>query len=448
VLLPLLLALFGCSKAPTELSLDITTGHETDAMTSAPAVVRVDVTATADDGSLVGKASAAPGGAIDLGSVSKETNVGVKLAGVAADGSTVLRGATALDVSLATAGSIPVFAARVDTWSRPPSELTRSHINGQAAVIGGAYLLLTGGDDALDAKGKTSPAYTEAYDLVGLFGAGSTATMPRTAKSLVARATTVLLIDDAGASEVELSTETILEVTAPAGLAFGDVAGGSVIDAADGTTFVVGATREGKPSDAVLVISADGSFSARKLVTPRAQAAAAWIDKVGLVIVGGSSAGAGVEVLASASDAFHTVPYPSDPIVGATLTVGTDGKVLVVGGADDKGAAAPARSLDLACSVGCKAAPVAKLSLKEGLVGARLFAIDGSRQLLIGHETNLAAHVRAFAVDLATQAIAERPLREARRGATALASVNGAVAVLGGAHDDGSPALTVELFQP
>ena len=47
----LLLSLAAC-QSPTELSLDITAGHESDAFTAEPAVTRVDVAVTSLDGSI------------------------------------------------------------------------------------------------------------------------------------------------------------------------------------------------------------------------------------------------------------------------------------------------------------------------------------------------------------------------------------------------------------
>ena len=57
----------------------------------------------------------------------------------------------------------------------------------------------------------------------------------------------------------------------PAGLAsFADVAGGQTLTGAEGTQYIVGATRDGTPTDKVLVVGADAKLSSLTLLAPRA----------------------------------------------------------------------------------------------------------------------------------------------------------------------------------
>jgi hypothetical protein len=51
-------------------------------------------------------------------------------------------------------------------------------------------------------------------------------------------------------------------------------------------------------------------------------------------------------------------------------------------------------------------------------------------------------------IDYLNPAVTEMPLREPRRGATAVPAPNGTLALMGGVHLDGTPALSVEMFFP
>src|SRR5262249_31365710 len=70
----------GCSSSPPALAVDLTVGHETGAMTEAPAIKEVRVDAIAN-GAVVASGSAAPGGALDLGQIAENTLVSLRATG-------------------------------------------------------------------------------------------------------------------------------------------------------------------------------------------------------------------------------------------------------------------------------------------------------------------------------------------------------------------------------
>ncbi|KYG04401.1 hypothetical protein BE21_46935, partial [Sorangium cellulosum] len=73
---------------------------------------------------------------------------------------------------------------------------------------------------------------------------------------------------------------------------------------------------------------------------------------------------------------------------------------------------------------------------------------SGGRLLAVGAEAGEGGLTRSFVVDLAAAQVEELPLREPRRGATVVPAPNGTLALLGGVHAEGTPALTVEAFFP
>ncbi|NUQ78385.1 MAG: hypothetical protein HUU21_33060, partial [Polyangiaceae bacterium] len=257
-------ALLGCSSDPPVLSIEIITGHETDTFSQSPAVARVDITASAAEGDLSLSASAPPGGTFDFGDVPSDRLLSFEATGVDAAGSVVVRGRSISGIYLAgvAGGVIPVFVQRVNQWARPPGGLARAHVGAPAVVLAERYLMTTGGLTASSAEGSAEPKTSDFYDLFGYGGAVGPA-MPRAARSMVARTSAVLLVDDAGASWVDFDTGTYDDVALPAGLgSFADVSGGSTVESSDGRSFIVGATRRGgTPTTAVLEVKADGSLA-------------------------------------------------------------------------------------------------------------------------------------------------------------------------------------------
>lgn len=441
------LALAAC-KSPSELSIDVTAGQETDAFTADPPVVRVDVEVKSLDGSVDVKASAAPGGTFDLGNVPADQQIGVEVTGVDAAGNTILRGRSLYGLPLdgLDGAVLPVFAQRTGQWARPPGNLVQTHVGGVGAQLGEQYVILTGGAKAAMDGASADTGQVEAYDLLALGGARTASKFARTAETLVSFGSALFLVDSAGATWVDytVSPPTDSTATAPSGLDFADVAGGGVVMATNGRAFVVGGTRLGKESAAVLEVDAGGSLAAYKLLKPRKGAAAAWIDGVGLVVAGGSAEAPGVEVLADGATAFGSRGFDADPTEGAGAA--TDGgKGLSLVGGTVNGMAAPTRVLDPACVASCAVKEVAGAALPSATAGVTAYALTGTQLLVVANESGGMGLTRTFLVDL-VGSVKELPLKEPRRGAVPVPTALASLALIGGEHPDGTAATSVELF--
>lgn len=432
------LALVAC-KSATELSLDITAGQEKDAFSADPPVTKIDVVVTSLDGSVNAAVSTTPGGTFDLGNLPSDAQVNIEVTGFDAANDVILRGRSLSGLALdGITGDVPVFVQRTGAWARPPGGLLQTHVGGVAATLGERYLLVTGGAAATD------PKQLDAYDILSLGGAKSAA-LPRLPTTLVSLGDTLLLIDDTGASWVDYTNSTSHDATLPAGLAsFGDVAGGTPVLAGDGTTYVVGGTRRGEPTTAVLAVASDGTLSSFTTMTARKGAAAVWIDTVGLVIAGGSGDGPGVEVLADGATAFAARGFDADPVEGAGASL-DGGKGLVLVGGSLGGAAAPTRLLDPTCVVTCAAKELAEATLPAPFEHVSAYSLEGSKLLVVGDEIDGMKLTRAFTVNL-TDGVTELPLREPRRGARPLPTPTAHLAIVGGEHPDGTPATSIELL--
>jgi hypothetical protein len=462
VLPALALLLVGCASEPRTVTVEVVPGHEATAFQEDPPVARIEVTATAIEGDVAVSASAAPGEALDFGEVPAERAYTFEVRGADASGATVVRGRSASGIYLAalTGDALPLFAQRLGRWARPPGELAASRAGAPGGTLAERYLFLTGGAAAGDAggaaAGEVDPARLDAYDLAAWGGSASGRALPRAARSLVVRGNAVLVLDDEGATWADVANGQTADATLPAGLrSFAEVAGGRTIEAADGRSFVVGATRPGEatgapgaPTDAVLVVAPDRTLSVARLRDARAGAAAVWVEGLGLVVAGGSATGAGLEVLGDGATAFLPRPFPPDASEGAGAAVTGPGEIALVGGALD-GAAAPTRRLAPGCAEQrCAAVEIEGAALPAAIAGVAAFALPGGRILAVGSEAGADGLTRSFLVDVAAAQVEELPLREPRRGATAVPAPNGTLALLGGVHPDGTPALTIETFFP
>lgn len=440
----------GCSSDPPILSIEIITGHEKDTFSQAPAVTRVDITARAAEGDLTLSASAPPGGSFDFGEVPSDRLLSFEATGVDATGAVVVRGRSISGIYLAgvSGGLIPIFVERVNQWARPPGGLLRAHLGAPAAVLAERYLMTTGGASASSADGSEEPTTSDFYDLFAFGGAVGPA-MPRAARSMVARTTAILLVDDAGASWVDFDTGTYDDAALPAGLgSFADVAGGQTIESSDGRSFIVGSTRrEGAKTTAVLEVKADGSLAVLSLGQARAGAAATWLEGTGLVVAGGSAEGPGVEVLAPGATGFLGRDFPPDAVEGAGAVIVDPARIALVGGVL-AGAPAPTRLLAPGCAAMCAPEEAMEATIPVAISGVTAFSLGGGRAVAVGNELSGPGWMRAFVVGLVSASVDEAPLREPRSGASVVAAPNGTLAILGGSLEDGSPALSIEMLFP
>jgi hypothetical protein len=446
----LLLAPFadGCSSEPPKAHIVITVGQEADAFSQDPKVVSVLVEAFAPDGSLMTTATAAPGGSLSFGEIADDAQLAFEVTGLDAQGNTQVRGRSlgAIAISSLT-GPLPVFAQRVNQWARPPGIFTQTHAGGVAAVGAERYLLLGGGTVDKDARGDE----VEIYDLLGL-GALSVTNLVRVPETMVPRGAAVLMIDHTGATSINLGSGDITDVATPTGLtSYALVAGGKPVDASDGRTFVVGGTRttDPTPTKSVLIAGADGTLSSLSLVHERAGASALWVEGVGLVVVGGSAVGSGIEVLGPTATSFAAIDlFPADDTVGAGAVIDGLHSVVLVGGAHADGTPAAVRRLDPTCTKDCDPVVIDGSTPSLALTSVHAYTLGGGRIFAVGEELTVPSQTRTFVLQLGMSAT-ELPLREPRRGATVSPAPNGTLAVLGGRHvADDTPALSVELLFP
>jgi len=422
-------------------------------MQAAPAVAQVTVEVKNPDGEVVASGSAKPGGGVDLGDFTTEEFVSFEVRGADAAGNAVLRGRSLGFVAGALDGEVlPLFAQRLGVFSRPPGGIPNGHTFGVATIIAERWLLSTGGSRAVTTSGAEADiASADFYDLFAWDGASSDP-LPRAASSIVARSTTVLLIDGAGATWFDFDSGATSEASAPGGISFANIAGGATIEAPDGVTFVVGATRPASSGAAatttILRVDADGDLTAAALSTPRLGAAATWIEGIGLVVAGGSKGGAGAEVLGADDELARALPFLASAVHGATLVSIGESTALRVGGVDfneDGEIAAATGVLSLTCSVDCVLDAFPDVATLPSLT--RTTAYSTARGVLvIGGDATGAT--RAFLVPLDRTAAIEIPLREPRIGAAVTPAPNGTLAVIGGILPDGKGATRVEMFFP
>src|SRR5262249_48276320 len=143
---------------------------------------------------------------------------------------------------------------------------------------------------------------------------------------------------------------------------------------------------------------------------------------------------------------FSTRSFPPDAVEGAAAaTDGAKGVVLV--GGTLNGMPASTRRLDPSCVVMCSSQEVMGATPSVALTNSYAYALGATKTLLLGDEAAGMGLVHTFLVDVSGQ-VDEIPLREPRRGATPIPTPTGALALLGGEHPDGTPAVNVEVFFP
>ena len=360
-----------------------------------------------------------PADELSLGDKSR-TDVGaLRVLAVDAAGKTLLRGET-LYVQFGALESSPldVFLQRTGELARMP----RGSASLDAPRLGVAvarYVVAASGTNLV------------LYDLLRLTMVTGVSALPRPARSLVTFGTAAIVIDEAGASTVDLSTNAASDLAAPAGVSFAEIAGGATVAVPDGSTYVVGATRTtGGPSSRVLVFGKDGSITSATLAKPREGACATWVDGRGLVVIGGNATDPGVEVLAPGALQSAVLAYAPDGVKGCGATTLDASHVLVAGGTGspaDVAGAAPVRVVDLACAAGC--IPEVWPGMIP-LVRAESFTVAQGAVLVAGDDATGASRVFRATVAGTT----EIPVKAARRGARLIAlPVKGTAALVGGA---------------
>ena len=408
-----------CSTTPTA-TFTLNVGGEADALLRSPAPTTLIVQALDTKGNAQELARAAlPTDELSLGDKSR-TDVGaLRVLAVDAAGKTLLRGET-LYVQFGALENSPldVFLQRTGELARMP---------GGTAMLDGPRLGVAVARYVVAASGTT----IQVYDLLRLTALTGLPALPRPARSLVTFGAAAIVIDEAGATTVDLSDSSTSELLAPTGITFAEIAGGATVTAADGSAYVVGATRAtGGPSNRVLVFGKDGTLTAATLAKPREGACATWVDGRGLVVVGGNGTDPGVEVLAPGALQSAVLAYAPDGVKGCGASTLDASHVLVAGGTGspvDVAGAAPARVVDLACASGC--VPAVWPGVMP-LVRAESFTLTQDAALIAGDDATGAS--RVFRATLS--AITELPVKAPRRNARLIAlPIKGTAAIVGGA---------------
>jgi len=376
----------------------------------------------------------------------------------AADSNQVMRGTSIPFWVNGIAGvNIPVFMGRTGGLSRAPEELLFARRHPQPLLLSAAYLLISGGDGAENA------ASLDVYDLVRWAIPKNATTgkpakqppLPKVPESWAALDPKLLLIDHAGATWLDLSTDLTSDAPAPEGLDYALIVGGKTFVAPDHTQYIVGGTRlTGEPTNQVLRIDPGDdtkpiSLHLMQLGTPRLGAAAAIVNGQ-LLVVGGSGTGAGAEISNAAGTNFTSLAFPADARQGAALLAQGETSAILAGGRDpESDEISGFRTLDLSCSANCTQVEIENADFAFDY--PQLFALGGGQLLAVGEDpTSQETHVFTFETRVGLDhAMNEYALRVPRTGASAVMLPNGQVAVLGGdALSDDSPALTLELFFP
>jgi hypothetical protein len=371
--------------------------------------------------------------------------------GVDASGNAVLRGNSIFfGMTQIYAVRIPIFVGRVQSFARPISALNLRHLR---PVVNTVYeLLIAAGGDAIPGQ---DPAVPEFFDAAVWQTVSSQPPLPRAPKTLASVGTRLLVVDDMGATWLDLSKNTTEELAATdPPLDFSLVAGGDTLERPGGLRYIVGATRqEGAPTDKVLHIGENRAPSILTLSAPRAGAAAVFVG-TNLVVAGGSATAAMAEVLASGDTKFNALPYPPDATAGLGLAALDDKTALVVGGTDPmSGAASPMRTLDVTCAASCTPGDVGTLPLP--LTRTKVFVVSPTQVVVVGEtdEAGLTGVVHAFSIDPSQPPPFEPheiALKVPRAKATAGILPNGQLGIVGGQLLDGTDASakSIEIFIP
>lgn len=435
-----------CSEAPT-LTVEVMTGAETDTFSGEPPVERVRLEAVGPQGEVLASATSAPGSELSLGELTSESLARFEVYGFDAQGALRVRGRS-LSVVLGGIESevLPVFAQRVERWSRPPGQLEAVHHLGLSDVLAERFLMQVSGDGS-----SAPPGQVAYYDLLAWGGSeGPLLDEVPTTMAVMADGTTSLVITNEAAYFLDFRTNAKVDLLAPDGLSFLSVAGGRVVRGPD-TTFIVGPTRDSDPSDQILVVARDLTLSAVRTTVPRLGAAATWVSDEGLVLTGGSAEGPGVEVVSFSTDAesYRSTarPYPADAIRGATAVQVDDGRTvwLLCGENADGSPVSQPRVLNLdTCVQDCSTteSPVSLPSLTE------CSAYQRPGGLIVIGQDHLSGETLALRILLETLVQEPLPFREPRYGASVVPTPTGQLAVMGGLSVEQEPVSSVELLFP
>jgi hypothetical protein len=404
-----------CSDKPSG-SVSIVIGDETDTFSRqpAPTVLVVDKIDGQGNKTEVTR-SHLPADTLDLGTLPQNDIGSISVSGIDDTGKVLVHGESLLvEWGALASETLDVFAQRTGELARMPQAPPAMDATNLTMIVG-RYVFETG-------LGTSA----NLYDLLSLTTLTGLPAIPRPAKSIAAVSTVALLVDEAGATTLDLDDGSGTPLNPPPGGNFGEIAGGATVLADDGSQYIVGGTRGGGgATPRVFFIDANAQPSFASLVTPREAGCATWVKGRGLVVIGGATAGAGAEVLPPGATTATPLPFPSDPVRGCAATTLDTTHVLVVGGTDPAGVPGPARVLDLGCATNCTAAPWPDV---VPLVRAQAATLAPDAALVVGDDATGASHV--FRV--AQAGLREISLKIPRRGARLVVTPMNSVIIMGG----------------
>jgi hypothetical protein len=213
---------------------------------------------------------------------------------------------------------------------------------------------------------------------------------------------------------------------------FADIAGGRVLAGADFSAVIVGGARADTPTANVVGFDKQANASVMMLSAARAGAATLFEPEVGLLVVGGSSDGAGVERVEPGGDAFVALDYPPDPVTGAALVVDDATHVLRVGGNNLDGSPADSVRIDVTCSAGpCETELLTDQAIP--ISAAQSFYDPESRDsLIVGQDARGQALIYRYSATAKSFVSVEVPDNQQRIRATAIELSTRYVALVGG----------------
>jgi hypothetical protein len=462
-----LLALAACSSSDSG-TLQITFGEETNVFTESPAPTTLTVYAidSNDNWTQIGTGAVSTSD-IDLGSQDETNAATIAVLGTENNVDVAAGFTLALQYGALASNTLPVFLQRTNEWARLPSPPTDARQSPVLAIVSGEYLFIGGGSGSA-ATAET----TQLYDFAALSPVTGPPTLQVVPLSMPVIGTVALALGQGSGNNeyVDFSdgdTATVPELTNPNNFTFADVAGGQVIydyDSSDETlkyVYVVGGTRtQGAPTQAVLQINPNDTSNANypsgnltwlSLTTPRLGASAAYIDSVGLIVIGGNTGGTtagGVEEFTGNSGTNFTAlsQFASDPTIGAGATAWQDTQhVLVAGGITPTGQDPGVRVFDLACETGSSMCIVPWTTLPVPLTGASTFVLTGggtgsAPALVVGNEL-VSGLTHTYILN--SKSATEAPTKVPHHNASAIQSPLGfgSVLLFGGADE-------IEQFMP
>jgi len=425
----------GCSDdALPNGTLKIITGPDDDVFTAEPAAVQIDVNRTpyeSGEPTRLSRSDTVPEG-LDLGAAGL---VDFEIIGTDADDQKVVGGRTAFwEVSYWADSELPLLAARLDRFSRAPGAFQippKSRPLVSMMAIDLIWMVTNSGDNAI--SDGYSTGFWMQYEPLEAIASLPCPTSPCDASVLaVARNQYGYLIGDGWAYGIAFSTSEDVEdveyvtLEPPEPLdTWAELHGGTSLPTPGSTSFVVGFTRA-EATDAYAFFDASGNYYGARLTTARSGAAVTWSPEFGLVVVGGSAEGAGVELILAEDPTEPTaLDYPADPVAGAALLADSETTVLRLGGRLADGTPAPTVRLNLDCDADCVPEELPELTVD--FVTGQGFLDQGA--MLVAAED---AEGNTLVFRVTADAVTPIPLRLERAKASPLLLPTGHLALIGG----------------